>query len=407
MNKTNNLNLTLFERTDKMKITEKDSFNDNMEIIDSTFTEVITDKESLTDHTLLAYEVGEEVELMTKEDCDALESGLDSQLTSKDAMIAQTKKDLERVRRSADALWKLNRGQVYDFQESVSTEPTLEVPIGAMSVDVLKIGGMSRKCKNLLNSTLQTTTSNGVTCTNNGDGTYTVNGTASGETKFPIGQVNNLNSDLRYMLVGCPKNGDKDTTYSLWSNVSGSKIDIGNGIDCPSISFSDKVCIVIKNGATVSNLVFKPMITDDLSATYDDFEPYTENLINSEVDKVVVRGNNLDYEVVIPESVTSKLPDYGKGLSTEVYNYIDLSTMKYHRNVTVSGLEVSQLPTPEVLDLLQVLNEEEIFQLRELEKMKVEPSGSIQFHYPDIDTYKMDVPNTVEYIVKLENVSEV
>ena len=31
---------------------------------------------------------------------------------------------------------------------------------------------------NLLNPTLRTTTLNGVTCTNNGDGTYTLNGTA-------------------------------------------------------------------------------------------------------------------------------------------------------------------------------------------------------------------------------------
>ena len=38
---------------------------------------------------------------------------------------------------------------------------------------------MLGKCKNLLNSTVQTTTLNGVTCTNNGDGTYTLNGTAT------------------------------------------------------------------------------------------------------------------------------------------------------------------------------------------------------------------------------------
>lgn len=39
---------------------------------------------------------------------------------------------------------------------------------------------------NLLNPTLQTTTSNGVTCTNNGDGTYTLKGTASDNTAISI-----------------------------------------------------------------------------------------------------------------------------------------------------------------------------------------------------------------------------
>ena len=37
---------------------------------------------------------------------------------------------------------------------------------------------------NLLKPTLQTTTKNGVTCTNNGDGTYTLNGTATTEVAF-------------------------------------------------------------------------------------------------------------------------------------------------------------------------------------------------------------------------------
>ena len=45
--------------------------------------------------------------------------------------------------------------------------------------------------KNLVNPTLKTTTQNGVTCTNNGDGTYTLNGTATNKTffNFPISLV--------------------------------------------------------------------------------------------------------------------------------------------------------------------------------------------------------------------------
>ena len=42
---------------------------------------------------------------------------------------------------------------------------------------------------NLLNPTLATTTLNGVTCTNNGDGTYTVNGTATAEVQFVLCSV--------------------------------------------------------------------------------------------------------------------------------------------------------------------------------------------------------------------------
>lgn len=49
--------------------------------------------------------------------------------------------------------------------------------------------------KNLLNATLKTITLNGVTCINNGDGTYTLNGTPTVETDFYIyGAFNTANS---------------------------------------------------------------------------------------------------------------------------------------------------------------------------------------------------------------------
>lgn len=39
-------------------------------------------------------------------------------------------------------------------------------------------------CTNLLNPTLETSSRNGITCANNGDGTYILNGTASDNTIF-------------------------------------------------------------------------------------------------------------------------------------------------------------------------------------------------------------------------------
>ena len=70
------------------------------------------------------------------------------------------------------------------------------------------------KCKNLLNPTLQTTTQNGVTCTNNGDGTYTLNGTASSQTTFVFAQLkasNLFKNGITYKFCGCPKLGN-----SIW-----------------------------------------------------------------------------------------------------------------------------------------------------------------------------------------------
>ena len=127
--------------------------------------------------------------------------------------------------------------------------------------------------KNLLNATLQTTTQNGVTCTANGDGTYTINGTATSDTLFHIGYFI-FEKDTKYKIVGCPQGGSLNTLYRLDGSLNANS-DTGNGIVYSGDGNKRNARIVVFNGATVDNLLFKPMITTDLTATYDDFEPYT------------------------------------------------------------------------------------------------------------------------------------
>lgn len=131
---------------------------------------------------------------------------------------------------------------------------------------------------NLININYPTTTINGVTCTNNGDGTYTLNGTASEQTQFQISLPKKL-SQGTYKLIGCPSGGS-DTTYELilahnespWYYVAN---DLGDGaIYRLSDNLAKRLIIVIFKGQTVNDLVFKPMITTDLDTTYDDFVPY-------------------------------------------------------------------------------------------------------------------------------------
>ena len=129
------------------------------------------------------------------------------------------------------------------------------------------------KCKNLLNPTLQTTTQNGVTCTNNGDGTYTFNGTATGKTVFTfqyditldignyvINSINNLWFSIEMMYEPYTTYGGTFTNKQFYVS---SKIQ------------NIKACVTIDSGLKFSNVVFKPMLTTNLNATYDDFVPYT------------------------------------------------------------------------------------------------------------------------------------
>lgn len=142
--------------------------------------------------------------------------------------------------------------------------------------------------KNLLNPTLQTTTQNGVTCTNNGDGTYTLNGTATktfnlattSVGKDPLSDI--LIAGQTYRLVGNRKKSNIQVKLSQWGSdwsVVSDSNDFGEGVNAkisPSASYI-RVDFNILNGASCNNLVLKPMLTTDLNVTYDDFVQYTES----------------------------------------------------------------------------------------------------------------------------------
>lgn len=169
-----------------------------------------------------------------------------------------------------------DNGKIQDMiiygKSSQDGVPTPESPVEIKSVvnPTVKVCG-----KNLLKPTLQTTTQNGVTCTNNGDGTYTLNGTASVNTIFLIVQEGTNISNGTYKVTGCPSGGSSEKYYircgsefvAAWND---------NGDGCTAIISNGRMVyrIVVVAGVTVNNLLFKPMLTTDLTATYDDFEPY-------------------------------------------------------------------------------------------------------------------------------------
>lgn len=164
--------------------------------------------------------------------------------------------------------------------------------------------------KNLLNATLQTTTQNGVTCINNGDGTYTLNGTATDIAIFVVyynfADVYGSASSLK--MVGCPSGGSAQK-YFLRSYRKGGNPEIldeyGSGISIGSFKEAESnIAILVKSGVTVNNLIFKPMLTTDTTATYADFEPYTGG----------IPSPNPDYPQEIKSVVNPTVKVCGKNL---------------------------------------------------------------------------------------------
>ena len=130
--------------------------------------------------------------------------------------------------------------------------------------------------KNLLNPTLETTTANGVTCTNNGDGTYTFNGTATDNVFFDINKNIPINKGTEYKAI-CFKDGEyiPNKIMSCVRRVDTTGEYVFNNGSFVSDTENCWLWIKIAKNVTVSNLVVKPMITTDLDANYDDFVPYS------------------------------------------------------------------------------------------------------------------------------------
>ena len=249
---------------------------------------------------------------------------------------------------------KIQDMMIYGKQSQDGT-PTPENPVEIKSVvnPTVKVCG-----KNLLNATLQTTTVNGVTCTANGDGTYTLNGTATTITTFDIAQDVSCSS---FRLVGCPVGGAHDASYELQARTNNLiyGYDTGDGKNIKA----DKnffIRIRINTGINCNNLLFKPMIVDASlypDATYDDFEPYHKQTVT------------LPYTLnAIPVSAGGNVTIDGQQY---IADYVDVEREKLVRMVDSSKLDNTQsivdktewlLAEPQEIDLTT----EEITAFKEL-----------------------------------------
>jgi hypothetical protein len=241
-----------------------------------------------------------------------------------------------------------DNGKIQDMmiygKSSQDGTPTPENPVEIKSVvnPTMKVCG-----KNLLNATLQTTTVNGVTCTANGDGTYTLNGTATTITTFDIAQDVSCSS---FRLVGCPVGGAHDASYELQARTNNLiyGYDTGDGKNIKA----DKnffIRIRINTGINCNNLLFKPMIVDASlypDATYDDFEPYHKETVT------------LPYTLnAIPVSAGGNVTIDGQQY---IADYVDVEREKLVRMVDSSKLDNTQsivdktewlLAAPQEIDL--------------------------------------------------------
>ena len=124
-------------------------------------------------------------------------------------------------------------------------------------------------------------TDNGITFTDNGDGTITANGTATADASFKCwAWADKVLPSGNYFVSGCSEGGSVNAYYInfafRYNNINFKDVrDIGAGalIEAPNGIEGIYAAIRIKSGVTVENLVFKPMLNKGTTAL--PYEPFS------------------------------------------------------------------------------------------------------------------------------------
>lgn len=174
--------------------------------------------------------------------------------------------------------------------------------------------------KNLLPNKIQTNTIHGVTCTNNGDGTVTLNGTTTAKTYFSTDKHISLSLDGNYTFSA---NTYNNLGYSLyhgsaelffWDTKSDKTFSATGSFD------NVRPQINIESGVTLNNVIVKFQLEKGSTAT--EYEPYTEGQatpspdhpqeIKTITDSLSVTSNNGKDETeenYLESVITANLPE--------------------------------------------------------------------------------------------------
>ena len=104
----------------------------------------------------------------------------------------------------------------------------------------------------------------GVTFTNNGDGSWTVNGTATSHVYLSLLKSSNLqlNTSHKYLLSGCPKEGSSSLFLYVDNGGSLFDYDTGSGSIGTPTKTAAHITISIDSYTVVNNAIFKPQLYD-------------------------------------------------------------------------------------------------------------------------------------------------
>lgn len=190
--------------------------------------------------------------------------------------------------------------------------------------------------KNLFNSSFTEQTKSGVTCKNNGDGSFSIVGTAESNNMFTLQSNILLKPNTTYSLNSCNHTDDANRCYIDLTNAVNIGISITNGTIPRTFTLTDaqaqypfKMQIIIKNGATFNDVFYPMLVFGSDASTFAPYHSSTADLgINLYGIKVASGGNYTDADgqqwksdyIDLKKGVHGKWVDTTKIDTTEAIN---------------------------------------------------------------------------------------
>lgn len=225
-----------------------------------------------------------------------------------------------------------------------SPSPDYEQPINSIEGELT----FSVRKKNLLPYPFEETTKtvNGITFTDNGDGTITVNGTATAGTFFKLFATQTSQKEIpgNYIsgsVTGCNivvvhKEGSNYTLLGISANGKSSLINKGL-YDIGYIELS------ILQGTTLNNVIIKPMLSNEENV---DWEPYIEpNEVTFNLGEEKLRSVGDVKDELVVDLVTGdyyKVENINEYIYTGNENIDEISNNRFQVNITNLGQGVAR-----------------------------------------------------------------
>lgn len=297
---------------------------------------------------------------------EAAVSALEENKADKTALEAKADKTaLDETNRSLDALWKLTEGQIWEWQTVSAQAQSVIAPSGTQDGILLELGGMSKKIDGV--SDLISAPVNSWTATKTGGESTTTN--------LPQSVI-----DL------CPDYG------------MGVSTDCYNYIDFHNKRYVQRVGKVVLDGKSSEEWKASGSYPGGYYiAMNDETKPWVGQgrRIKTNTQKLLSNLYIYDKEGYRNRIIGTMTADYTVGfMFSNSAADLDLFRTSLQRAPLALCYEFAEEQT---VDLSEVLDDE-------IARLAVEAGGSVAFHYPLENSYDVDVPNTIKYLVKLSEV---